>query len=93
MLLRLDEEHFLSGGAGTWRILRRKPGRGEPTRVVGTYTSVVHAWQCARATGMSAAIIAGLTDLVSAHDRAEASAAEQPDEGVGGGEQTRGLPS
>ncbi len=91
MLLRLDDEHFLSGHTGVWRILHRKPGRGELTRVVGTYTSVTHAWQCARATGMPKPVIAGLADLVSAHDRAEASAEGKPDEQVGGGEQTRGM--
>jgi hypothetical protein len=84
VLLRLDESHWFAADQGTWRILRRKPGRGEPTQVVGTYTSVTHAWQCARATGLPKAVVVQLGELVAAGGRAEEAGDGLPEPGSHG---------
>jgi hypothetical protein len=80
MLLRIaNTTLWLSAEGGRWQLLEREPGRGNPTRVVGTYTSVRHAEQCARATGMPKVVVEWLGSLLAIHDRADTDADDAPD--------------
>lgn len=81
MLLRLAGSAFwLAADSGTWRILRREPGRRTPTTLVGTYTSARHAEQGARAKGLPKEVVRELGELAAVGERADAMGDEVPDD-------------